>query len=200
MTAVKIRYRNITSFVFSGSSCKSHFFWRYVIKEQAINHEIAGIQVRLVGAQGEQLGIVSAEEANRLAEQAGVDLVMIAPTATPPVCKIMDYNKFKFEQAKKLKDQRKNQKIVKVKEMSLSMTIDTHDLETKANNVKKFLAEGDKVKVSIRMRGRQQARPERGIAVCQQFAELVKEYGTVEKAPSVMDRNIIMFIAPIAKK
>ncbi|MFQ6772862.1 MAG: translation initiation factor IF-3 [Clostridia bacterium] len=178
----------------------SLFFGGIVIKEQATNHEIAGIQVRLIGEQGEQLGIISAEEANRMAEQAGVDLVMIAPNGQPPVCKLMDYNKFKFEQAKKLKDQRKNQKIVKVKEMSLSMTIDTHDLETKANNVKKFLAEGDKVKVSIRMRGRQQARPEIGVRVCQEFAELVKEYGTVEKAPSVMDRNIIMFIAPLAKK
>ena len=112
----------------------------------------------------------------------------------------MDYNKYKYEQAKKLKDQRKNQKVSKLKEMSLSMTIDTHDMITKANAVKKFLSSGDKVKVSIRMRGRQQARPEMGIRVCQEFAELVKEYGTVEKMPAVMERNIIMTIAPITKK
>ena len=135
-----------------------------------------------------------------MAEEQDLDLVLISPNAEPPVCKIMDYGKFKFDQAKKLKEQRKAQKIVEVKEVQLSMTIDTHDVEVKAKAAKKFLGNGDKVKVSIRMRGRQQARPEIGIAIMNSFVEMMGEMCTVEKVPEVVGRNIFMILAPAKTK
>ena len=135
-----------------------------------------------------------------MAEEQDLDLVLISPNAEPPVCKIMDYGKFKFDQAKKLKEQRKAQKIVEVKEVQLSMTIDTHDVEVKAKSARKFLGNGDKVKVSIRMRGRQQARPEIGIAIMNSFVEMMGEMCTVEKVPEVVGRNIFMILAPAKTK
>lgn len=153
-----------------------------------------------MGADGEQLGIMSSREALLVAEEQDLDLVLISPNAEPPVCKIMDYGKFKFDQAKKLKEQRKAQKIVEVKEVQLSMTIDTHDVEVKAKSAKKFLGNGDKVKVSIRMRGRQQARPEIGIAIMNSFVEMMGEMCTVEKVPEVVGRNIFMILAPAKTK
>ena len=153
-----------------------------------------------MGADGEQLGIMSSREALFVAEEQDLDLVLISPHAEPPVCKIMDYGKFKFDQAKKLKEQRKAQKIVEVKEVQLSMTIDTHDVEVKAKAAKKFLGNGDKVKVSIRMRGRQQARPEIGIAIMNSFVEMMGEMCTVEKVPEVVGRNIFMILAPAKTK
>ncbi len=153
-----------------------------------------------MGADGEQLGIMSSREALFVAEEQDLDLVLISPNAEPPVCKIMDYGKFKFDQAKKLKEQRKAQKIVEVKEVQLSMTIDTHDVEVKAKSAKKFLGNGDKVKVSIRMRGRQQARPEIGIAIMNSFVEMMGEMCTVEKVPEVVGRNIFMILAPAKTK
>ncbi len=153
-----------------------------------------------MGADGEQLGIMSSREALFVAEEQDLDLVLISPNAEPPVCKIMDYGKFKFDQAKKLKEQRKAQKIVEVKEVQLSMTIDTHDVEVKAKAAKKFLGNGDKVKVSIRMRGRQQARPEIGIAIMNSFVEMMGEMCTVEKVPEVVGRNIFMILAPAKTK
>ena len=122
---------------------------------------------------------MSSREALSIAQEQNLDLVLISPTATPPVCKIIDYGKFKFEQAKRLKEQRKAQKTVDIKEVQLSMTIDTHDVEVKARHAKRFLESGDKVKVSIRMRGRQQARPEMGIEVMNSFYEIVKDYGVL---------------------
>lgn len=179
-----------------------HFFifLEVIIKEQLKNEEISNIEVRLIGDDGEQLGIVSAEVANEKAKMKGLDLVMISPSAKPAVCKIMDYSKFKFDQAKKLKDQKKQQKAAKLKEMSLSISIETHDLMTKAKHVQKFLAEGNKVKVAIRMKGRQMARPQTGIEVMNKFAEMLVEFGTIDKPPVVQGRNIFMFMAPITKK
>ena len=142
---------------------------------------------------------MSSREALSIAEEHNLDLVLISPTATPPVCKIIDYGKFKFEQAKRLKEQRKAQKTVDIKEVQLSMTIDTHDVEIKARHARRFLEGGDKVKVSIRMRGRQQARPEMGIEVMNSFYEIVKDYGVIEKAPEIMGRNIFMVLAPVKK-
>ena len=165
-----------------------------------MNREINFPKVRLVGADGEQLGIMSSREALFVAEEQDLDLVLISPNAEPPVYKIMDYGKFKFDQAKKLKEQRKAQKIVEVKEVQLSMTIDTHDVEVKAKSAKKFLGNGDKVKVSIRMRGRQQARPEIGIAIMNSFVEMMGEMCTVEKVPEVVGRNIFMILAPAKTK
>lgn len=164
-----------------------------------INDDIKFPQVRLVGEGGEQLGIMSNSEANRIAEEQGLDLVVISPNAEPPVCKIMDYGKFKFEQNKRLREQRKAQKIVEIKEVQLSMTIERHDMETKARHANKFLQEDNKVKVTIRMRGRQQARPTMGIDVMREFFELVAENGTIEKEPEIMGRTITMIVVPSKK-
>lgn len=143
---------------------------------------------------------MSSREALSIAEEQDLDLVLISPNAEPPVCKVMDYGKFKFDQAKKLKEQRKAQKIVEIKEVQLSMTIDTHDVEVKAKAAKKFLGNGDKVKVSIRMRGRQQARPEIGVNIMNSFVEMMEGICTVEKAPEIMGRNIFMILAPAKTK
>lgn len=173
----------------------------FIIKnQQLINEDIRFPQVRLIGENNEQLGIMSSREALDLAYEKDLDLVVISPNAEPPVCRIMDYGKFKFDQAKRLKEQRKAQKTVDIKEVQLSMTIDKHDVEVKARHAKRFLEDGDKVKVSIRMRGRQQARPEMGIEIMNSFFEMVKELGTIEKAPEIMGRNIFMVLAPIKAK
>ncbi len=150
----------------------------------------------MIGPNNEQLGIMSSKEALSIAEEHNLDLVLFSPNAEPPVCKIIDYGKFKFDQAKRLKEQRKAQKVVEIKEVQLSMTIDKHDVEIKAKHAQRFLSEGDKVKVSIRMRGRQQARPEIGVEIMNSFYEMIKEFGVVEKAPEIMGRNIFMILAP----
>lgn len=139
---------------------------------------------------------MSAVEANRIADEKNLDLVKISPTANPPVCKIMDYGKFRFDAAKKEKDARKNQKVSEMKEVWLSMTIDTHDLETKAKQAAKFLKNGDKVKVSIRMRGRQQAHASLGVDVMNEFFTLVEDVAEMGKKPLTEGRNIIMILQP----
>jgi len=156
-------------------------------------------KVRLVSETGEQLGILSSVEANRIADEKNLDLVLISPQADPPVCKIMNYGKFKFEQMKKLKEQRKSQKVIELKEVQLSMTIDTHDLQVKAKHAKRFLEEGNKVKVTIKMRGRQQARPEAGIAVMATFVDMLEGLAMIEKNAEILGRNIIMILAPNKK-
>ncbi len=172
-----------------------------VKQETQINQAIRDNEVRLVGANGEQLGIMSAREANAIAEKEGLDLVKISPSAVPPVCKIMDYGKYLFDKTKKEKEQRKNQKIVELKEVQLSMTIEQHDIDIKAKNATKFLLNGDKVKVSIRMSGRQQAYADRGVETENKFAESLAEICTIEKPAKVEGRNIIMILAPkVAKK
>ncbi len=168
--------------------------------QQLLNGDIRLPQVRLIGSNNEQLGIMSSRDALNIAEEQDLDLVLISPNAEPPVCKIIDYGKFKFDQAKRLKEQRKAQKTVDIKEVQLSMTIDKHDVEIKAKHAERFLSSGDKVKVSIRMKGRQQARPEIGIDIMNSFFEIVKEFGVIEKAPEIMGRNIFMVLAPIKTK
>jgi translation initiation factor IF-3 len=147
-------------------------------------------------ATGEIYGIMSGFDAQRLAADKGLDLVKIAPQAVPPVCKLMDYGKYKFELSKKQKEARKNQHTAELKEMWLSMTIEQHDLETKAKLVARFLEDGDKVKVSIRMKGRQQAHPENGIEVMNKFFVCVEEYGVMDKRPAREGRNIYMILVP----
>ena len=159
--------------------------------------EIRDREVRLIGENGEQLGIMSSREALRIAEEQELDLVKISPNANPPVCKIMNYGKFLFEQAKKAKEAKKNQKVVEIKEVWLSMTIDVGDLNVKAKQTQKFLSAGNKVKVSIRMRGRQMAHSDLSIDVMKRFFELVKDYGTMEKQPLMEGRNVWMMLAPI---
>ena len=146
------------------------------------------------------LGVMSARAALELAEQADLDLVKISPNAVPPVCKIMDYGKFNFELLKRQKEAKKNQKVVEVKEIWLSMTIDVGDLNVKAKQTLKFLAEGNKVKVSIRMRGRQNAHADLGIAVMQKFADMLGSAAVIEKKPLTENRNIIMIVAPASNK
>jgi len=168
--------------------------------ETQINNEITDKEVRLLGPDGEQLGIVSAEEANRKAEEMGYDLVKISPNAKPPVCRIMDYSKYRFDQAKKLKELKKNQKVISVKEIQLSMTIELHDMEVKAKHANKFLASGDKVKVVLRMRGRQQAYSAKGIEIVNNFISFLSENGEKERDPKIEGRNIIVIVQPKKKK
>lgn len=171
--------------------------YKTIKKEHQINAEIRDKEVRLIGETGEQLGIVSSREALRIAEESGLDLVKISPSANPPVCKVMNYGKFLFEQNKKAKEAKKNQKVVEIKEVWLSMTIDVGDLNVKAKQAQKFLSAGNKVKVSIRMRGRQMAHSELGLDVMTRFYEIVKEFGTMEKNPLTEGRNIWMMLAPV---
>ena len=162
-----------------------------------MNGEIRDREVRLIGATGEQLGIVSSAEALRIAEDAELDLVKISPNANPPVCKIMNYGKYLFELTKKAKEAKKNQKVTEIKEIWLSMTIDVGDLNVKAKQTQKFLTSGNKVKVSIRMRGRQMAHQEIGVDVMKRFYEMVKDFGIIEKQPLTEGRNIWMMLAPL---
>lgn len=162
--------------------------------ELLINEEIRDKEVRLVGPEGEQLGIFPIAEAMRIAGEKDLDLVKIAPQAVPPVCRIMDYGKHKFEQAKREKEARKNQKTIDIKEIRLSLNIDTHDFETKLRNAVKFLNNGDKLKVSVRFRGREMAHPEHGQALMKRFAEAVEEYGSVDRLPKLEGRSMVMFV------
>ena len=165
-----------------------------------INEEIIDKEIRLIGNEGEQLGIMSAEEALKIAAEQDLDLVKIAPKAVPPVCRVMDYGKFCFEQAKKEKEARKNQKVVEIKEVRLSAKIDTHDFETKVKAAQKFLANGDKVKASIRFRGRELAHTNIGLDVMKRFGEACAPLGVIEKAPKLEGRQMLMFLAPEKKK
>ena len=170
------------------------------IKELQINNEIRDREIRLIGNEGQQLGIVSAYEGQRLAEEHGRNLVKISPNAVPPVCKLMDYSKYKYEQNKKEKEMKRNQKTIEVKEVWLSMTIDIGDLNTKAKIASKFIAEGNKVKATIRMRGRQQAYAQQGVEVMKKFAEILSDVAKIEKQPLTEGRNISMVISPITNK
>ena len=168
------------------------------INDLMINEEIRDREVRVVDQNGEQLGVMSSREALALAEERQLDLVKIAPQARPPVCKLMDYGKYRFEQSKKEREFRKNQKVITVKEVRLSATIEDHDVDVKYKNAVKFLKDGNKVKVTIRFRGRQITHSEIGRQVMNEFADRIKEYGTVDKAPVIEGRNMSMFISPRA--
>lgn len=167
--------------------------------QHQINGEIRDREVRLIGADGEMLGVMSARDAQHIADDAGLDLVKISPSAIPPVCKIMDYGKFKFEQAKKDKENRRNQKIVELKEVQLSMTIDVGDLNVKAKQAQKFLEQGNKVKVTIRLRGRQMAHANLAKDVINNFAEGLKEVAVAEKPLNMEGRNLILILGPVKK-
>ncbi len=150
----------------------------------------------MLDEEGEQLGIMSLDEAKAYAYERELDLVMIAPQATPPVCRSMDYGKYRYEQGKREKEAKKKQQIVEIKEVQLSCSIDVHDFETKANKAKKFLADGNKVRVSLRFKGREMAHQQIGREVMEKFVELCSEFGSVDKAPVLEGRQLIMFIAP----
>ena len=165
-----------------------------------INEQIRDNEIRVVSADGEQLGVMSAKEAQDIAYEKGMDLVKIAPQAKPPVCKIMDYSKFRYEQAKREKENRKTQKQVETKEIRLSVTIDVGDFNTKVNQAKKFLAAGHKVKVSIRLKGRMMTHSDLGIENMKRFAASLEEEANVDKAPKLDGRQILMFLSPKASK
>ena len=164
-----------------------------------VNDRIRVPEVRLVGPNGEQVGIVRIDDALRLAQESELDLVEVAPTARPPVCKLMDYGKYKYETAQKAREARRNQTNTVIKEMKLRPKIDSHDYETKKGHVVRFLRAGDKVKITIMFRGREQHRPELGFRLLQRLAEDVAELGTVEAAPKQDGRNMTMVIAPNKK-
>ena len=170
------------------------------ISEPRINDRIRVPKVRLVGPNGEQAGIVNIDEALRLAAEVDLDLVEVAPNATPPVCKLMDFGKYEYEAALKARESRKNQVNTVIKEIKLRPKIDKHDYETKKGHVVRFLSAGDKVKVTIMFRGREQSRPELGFRLLQRLAEDVTELGYVESAPKQDGRNMIMVVAPTKKK
>ena len=170
------------------------------IKELQINNFIRDKEVRLIGADGSQLGVMSARDAQKIADEAGLDLVKISPNVDPPVCKVLDYGKYRYEQQKKEKEARKNQHTVELKEVWLSATIDIGDLERLAAQAVKFAKDGNKVKASIRLKGRQQAHPEIAMGVMKDFIALVGDEATVEKQPIQEGRNIFVIFAPNAKK
>lgn len=165
-------------------------------KELQINEEILDREVRLIDFDGTQLGVVTLEKANNVARERNLDLVKIAPQAVPPVCKVIDYGKYKFEQTKRVKEAKKNQKVVEIKEIRLSLNIDIHDFNTKKNNASKFIGAGNKVKVSIRFRGREMGHPEIGLVTMKRFAEELSEICSVEKQAKLEGRSMIMFLAP----
>ena len=172
----------------------------HISTELRINERIRVPEVRLVGPNGETVGIVPTDQALKLAQEADLDLVEIAPQGKPPVCKLMDYGKFKYENAQKAREARRNQTNVVIKEMKLRPKIDQHDYETKKGHVVRFLRAGDKVKITIMFRGREQHRPELGFRLLQRLAEDVTELGFVESAPKQDGRNMIMVLGPHKKK
>ncbi|WP_093228293.1 translation initiation factor IF-3 [Thermoflavimicrobium dichotomicum] len=171
--------------------------WQVISKEQhQVNEAIRAREVRLIGPDGDQLGIKPLKEALKLAQELNLDLVNVAPQAKPPVCRIMDYGKFRYEQSKREKEARKKQKIIQVKEVRLSPTIDENDVQTKLKNVKKFLQKGDKVKLTIRFRGREITHQELGRRVLDRMANEVKDLSEIERHPKVEGRQMIMILTP----
>ena len=161
-----------------------------------INEEITDKEIRLIGNEGEQLGIMSAEEALRIAAERDLDLVKIAPGSNPPVCKIMDYGKYRFEQTKKEKDAKKNQRVIEIKEIRMSPGIGDNDFNTKLKNGQKFLNDGNRVKVSVRFRGREMAHTDIGEVLLRNFAEKCADIANLDKAPKLEGRNMSMFLSP----
>ena len=192
----------------TGVSCFGtifYFYWRCShistnAKETLINEEIKAKEIRVIGAEGDTLGIMSADAALRIAYDKGLDLVMMAPQAVPPVCKIMDYGKFRFEKEKREKEAKKKQQVIEVKEIQLSYRIDDHDLETKAKQARKFLEAGNKVKVVMKFRGREMSHMTIGKEVIERFAGSCADVGTIDKKPVLDGRYMSMMIVPAQQK
>lgn len=192
----------------AGVSCFGtlfYFYWRCSpistnAKETLINEEIKAKEIRVIGAEGDTLGIMSADAALRIAYDKGLDLVMMAPQAVPPVCKIMDYGKFRFEKEKREKEAKKKQQVIEVKEIQLSCRIDDHDLETKAKQARKFLEAGNKVKVVMKFRGREMSHMAIGKEIIERFGNSCADVGTIDKKPVLDGRYMSMMIAPAQQK
>ena len=179
-----------------------HFVFRFSevftisVKDIPINEQITFKEVRVIDADGSQLGILPIKDAIEAAYAKDLDLVNVSPNANPPVCKIMDYGKYRFEIAKREKEAKKNQKVIETKEIRLGLSIDKHDFETKGNHAIQFLKSGNKLKVSIRFRGRELGHPEIGLEIMNRFAEYCNEYAVIEKPAKMESRNMLMFLAP----
>jgi translation initiation factor IF-3 len=169
---------------------------KIISKDFLLNEEIREKEIRVIGSDNEQLGILPTKEALRMAEEKEMDLVMIAPTANPPVCRIMDYGKFLYEQAKKDKEARKKQKVVDIKEVRLSPNIEDHDINIKSNNARRFLIDGDKVKVTVRFRGREADYSHIGFEILKSFSDKLEEVCIIEKPAKLEGKNMIMILAP----
>lgn len=182
------------------SRCNQWRCVRIATANYQINEEIRDKEVRVIGADGAQLGIMSSAAALEIAIEKDLDLVKIAPGSNPPVCKIMDYGKFRFEQLKKEKEAKKNQKVVELKEIRLSLNIDTNDFNTKVNQAAKFLQQGHKLKVSIRFRGREMAHTSLGLDVHKRFAEALEGKAVIDKQPKLEGRSMMMFMSPVPNK
>ncbi len=187
-------------FTVNYSVCIKPWRWLIISKDMMVNDGIRAREVRLIGATGDQLGIQSRQEALEIAARANLDLVLVAPNAKPPVCRIMDYGKFRFEQQKKDKEARKNQKVINLKEVRLSPTIDEHDFNTKLRNARKFLEKGDKVKASIRFKGRAITHKGIGQKVLDRFAEECIDLSTIESSPKMDGRSMFLVLAPKNEK
>ncbi len=179
---------------------KKPWRWLVISKDNVINESIRAREVRLIGANGDQIGVKSRQEALDMAANANLDLVLVAPNAKPPVCRIMDYGKYRYEQQKKDKEARKNQKIINLKEVRLSPGIEEHDYNTKLRNARKFLEKGDKVKASIRFRGRAITHKELGQRVLEKLAEDCKDVSTIESRPKMEGRSMFLILAPTNEK
>ena len=166
-----------------------------IISELMINEQIRDREIRLIGEDGEQLGIMSARDAMKLAREANLDLVKIAPTAKPPVCKIIDYGKYRYEQARREKEARKKQKTIEVKEVRLSPNIDTNDLNTKVNQARKFVSSGNKVKVAVRFRGRELAHTAVGKTILEDFAQKLSDIAVIDKPAKLEGKSMVMFLS-----
>lgn len=170
------------------------------VKDILVNEEITFSEVRVIDSDGSQLGVLPVADAIEAAYAKDLDLVAVSPNANPPVCKIMDYGKYRFEIAKREKEAKKNQKVIETKEIRLGLSIDKHDFETKGNHAIQFLKSGNKLKVSIRFRGRELGHPEIGLEIMNRFAEYCQEYAVVEKPAKMESRNMLMFMAPKSNK
>lgn len=178
--------------------CMCQHFWRWQIisKDLRVNEEIRAREVRLVGSDGEQLGIMPVREALKVAGEHNMDLVEVAPNAKPPVCRIMDYGKYKFEQSKREREARKKQKVINIKEVKFRLGIEEHDFQVKARNAIRFLQAGDKVKVTVMFRGREISHSDLGRNICQKLANQLQDIASVEKPPNVEGRNMTMILVP----
>ena len=190
-------------FIADGYAVRLFYFLEVLIisvKDIPINEQITFKEVRVIDADGSQLGILPIKDAIEAAYAKDLDLVNVSPNANPPVCKIMDYGKYRFEIAKREKEARKNQKVIETKEIRLGLSIDKHDFETKGNHAIQFLKSGNKLKVSIRFRGRELGHPEIGLDIMSRFAEYCGEYAVIEKPAKMESRNMLMFLAPKTNK
>ncbi len=193
------KFNKLFYYFLVGNILSAKFFLKEIttiFKEQLINEQITAKEVRLIGTDGEQLGVMPIEKARQIADNEGLDLVLMSGSSNPAVCKIMDYGKYRFDSIKREKELKKNQKIVELKEIQLTMRIDQYHINFKLKNAQKILQDGDKVKVSLRMKGREQAYSKNAVEVVENFVSALSDFGTTDKKPEIVGRNVIVVISP----